>query len=227
MNLSHNLDQVQQRIALAEKASNREVGDVLLLAVTKQQTVETIQQAHALGITHFGENYLQEALPKLEHLQKYPLVWHFIGPIQRNKAKAIATHFDWVHSINRIEIAEALNKHRPAQSPPLQVCLQINLVDEPTKSGISKEEAFQLAPKVACLPHLQLRGLMTIPPPVKNVEENYERYLELKNLMHDLNAQFTLNMDTLSMGMSDDMIPAIEAGSTIIRVGRALFGERL
>lgn len=227
MNLSHNLDQVNQRIALAEKASHRPSGDVLLLAVTKQQSPEIIQQAHALGITNFGENYLQEALPKIEQLKNYPLVWHFIGPIQSNKTKAIATHFDWVHSLNRIEIAEALNKHRSAISPPLQVCIQINLVDEPTKSGIPKTQAAELAKTVASLPHLQLRGLMTIPPPVKNTEENYELYLNLKNLMQDLNHELHLNMDTLSMGMSDDILPAIKAGSTIIRVGRALFGERL
>lgn len=224
MSLHHHINQVNQLITQASKESQRELGEVLLLAVTKQQSIETIKEAHKLGLSHFAENYVQEALPKIEQLKQYPLVWHFIGPIQSNKAKAIAMHFDWVHSINRIEIAQALNKHRPTQKPPLQVCIQINLVDEPTKSGIPTEEAQTLAQKISLLPNLQLRGLMTIPPPVG--PNHYELYLQLNKLMQELNATLDLNMDTLSMGMSDDIMPAIKAGSTIVRVGRALFGER-
>ena len=224
MTISEHIIEIQQLIAKTEKDTNRSPGSVLLLAVSKQQSVSAIKEAHAQGINHFGENYLQEALEKMGQLKDYPLCWHFIGPIQSNKTKAIATHFSWVHSINRAKIARMLNEHRPSDYPPLQVCLQINLVHEETKAGISPDEAAELAFIVSQLPHLTLRGLMTIPPPN---QDHYALFTQLKELMHSLNQQLNLNMDTLSMGMSDDIIPAIRAGATILRVGRALFGERL
>lgn len=224
MTISKHIIEIQQLIAKTEKDTNRSPGSVLLLAVSKQQSVSAIKEAHAQGINHFGENYLQEALGKIDQLKDYPICWHFIGPIQSNKTKAIATHFSWVHSINRAKIARMLNEHRPSDYPPLQVCLQINLVHEETKAGISPGEAAELAFIVSQLPHLTLRGLMTIPPPN---QDHYVLFTQLKELMHSLNQQLNLNMDTLSMGMSDDIIPAIRAGATILRVGRALFGERL
>jgi pyridoxal phosphate enzyme (YggS family) len=224
MTISKNIIEIQQLISKTEKDTNRPSGSVLLLAVSKQQSVSAIKEAHAQGINHFGENYLQEGLIKIDELKDYPLYWHFIGPIQSNKTKAIATHFSWVHSINRAKIARALSEHRSSNSEPLQVCLQINLVYEETKAGISPNEAAELALIVSQLPHLTLRGLMTIPPPN---QDHYALFIQLKELMHSLNQQLNLNMDTLSMGMSDDIIPAIRAGATILRVGRALFGERL
>lgn len=226
MDLSQNISRVRQLIEKAEIENNRTVGDVLLLAVSKQQTPKAITEAFQLGINHFAENYLQEALEKINKLKNLPLIWHFIGPIQSNKTKGIASNFSWVHSINRYKTAALLNEHRPTDYPPLNVCLQINLVDEHTKSGILMEQAAELAIMVNKLPHLKLRGLMTIPPPQKNEEEQYKLFLQLNHLFNTLNYQLGLNMDTLSMGMSDDLVPAIKAGATIVRIGRAIFGER-
>lgn len=210
----------------AELAAHRKPGSVLLLAVSKQQNAEAIAEAFQHGIHHFGENYYQEALDKQDKLKHLPLCWHFIGPIQSNKTKGIAQHFDWVHSINRIKVAQLLNEHRASPLKPLQVCIQINLVEEESKSGISVEEASELALAVSQLPNLKLRGLMTIPPPQKNPQEHYSLLCQLHELKDVLNRQLNLQMDTLSMGMSDDLVPAIKAGSTIVRIGRALFGER-
>lgn len=226
MSLEQNLNHVRQLIAQAELISNRKPDSVLLLAVSKKQNIETITKAFQLGATHFGENYYQEALNKISALKDLPISWHFIGPIQSNKTKGIATHFSWVHSINRIIIARQLNEYRPVNLPPLNVCLQVNLVAEETKSGILPEQALELALAISQLPHLKLRGLMTIPPPQKNPEEQYDLLLQLNHLMHSINQESGLKMDTLSMGMSDDLIPAIKAGSTIVRIGRAIFGER-
>lgn len=224
MTISSNIIQIQELIAKTEKDAHRLPGSVLLLAVSKQQPVNAILEAHTQGINHFGENYLQEGLTKINALANYPLCWHFIGPIQSNKTKAIATHFSWVHSINRAKVAQMLSDHRSSDAEPLQVCLQINLRHEETKAGISPDEAAELALFVNQLPHLTLRGLMTIPPPN---QDHYVLFTELNALMHSLNQQLNLHMDTLSMGMSDDIIPAIRAGATILRVGRALFGERV
>lgn len=226
MTLKQRIQHIQQLITNTEQACNRTAGSVLLLAVSKKHNVSTIKEAFALGITHFGENYYQEALEKITQLEDLNVCWHFIGPIQSNKAKGIATHFDWVHSINRFSVAEQLNNYRPLHKPPLNVCLQINLVAEPTKSGITSEQAKELAKDIQQLPRLKLRGLMLIPPVLNNAEEQYQLFIRLNELLHSLNHELDLHMDTLSMGMSDDLIPAIHAGATIIRVGRALFGER-
>jgi pyridoxal phosphate enzyme (YggS family) len=226
MTLSHNVNQIRHLIAEVEKTSARIPNDVLLLAVSKQQSAKAIAEVFQLGINNFGENYFQEAQAKIAQLKELPICWHFIGPIQSNKTKGIATSFSWVHSVNRLKIAALLNEHRQADLAPLNVCIQINLIDEDTKSGIPPEEAAALAVAVNKLPHLKLRGLMTIPPPQNNPQEQYDLFMQLNHLMHSLNKEYGLKMDTLSMGMSDDLIPAIKAGSTIIRIGRAIFGER-
>lgn len=226
MNIGQNIDEVRQIITQAELSAHRVPGSVLLLAVSKQQNSDAIKEAFQHGITNFGENYYQEAHEKITKLIYLPIFWHFIGPIQSNKTKGIAAHFDWVHSVNRIKIAELLNEYRPPNLAPLNVCLQVKLVEEETKSGISIDMTGELALAVSKLPHLKLRGLMTIPPPQKDQEKQYQLLLQLKQLMHSLNQKFNLNMDTLSMGMSDDLVPAIKAGSTIVRIGRSIFGQR-
>jgi pyridoxal phosphate enzyme (YggS family) len=197
-----------------------------LLAVSKQQSIAMISEAYKAGITDFAENYFQEAEEKITRLKDLSICWHFIGPVQSNKTKGIASLFSWVHSIDRIKIARLLSEHRPLNLPPINVCLQINLCAEQTKAGVASEQATDLAFAVSQLPHVTLKGLMTIPPPPTNEEEQYQLFLRLNHLMHSINQELNLNMDTLSMGMSDDLIPAIKAGSTIVRIGRALFGER-
>ncbi|CAM2970470.1 YggS family pyridoxal phosphate-dependent enzyme [Legionella worsleiensis] len=226
MNISDNINAIRDKITQAEKNGHRQPGSVLLLAVSKQHSVESITEAFNNGICDFGENYFQEAEKKINQLRHLPLCWHFIGPIQSNKTKGIATLFHWVHSVDRLKIAKLLSEHRPKDLPPINVCLQINLAKELTKSGVSGTEAMELADTVRQLPHLNLRGLMTIPPPMSDPQKQYDLFLELNQLMHSINKQLHLEMDTLSMGMSDDLLPAIKAGSTIVRIGRAIFGER-
>lgn len=226
MTIEHNLNQIKHLIKQAELQCGRQPDDVLLLAVSKQKTIQEITEAFHLGLKHFGENYFQEAQEKIDKLKNLPLCWHFIGPIQSNKTKGIATHFSWVHSVSRLKIAQLLNEHRPDHLAPLNICLQINLIAEESKSGIALEKAAELAIAVSNLPRLKLRGLMTIPPPQKEEQKQYDLFMQLNRLMHDLNLELGLNMDTLSMGMSDDLVPAINAGATIVRIGRAIFGER-
>lgn len=226
MVLYQNLNQVQQKIHLAEQASGRKVGSILLLIVTKKQTIEAIRELTRFGVSHFGESYFQEAQKKINALKNLPLYWHFIGPIQSNKTKGIAQSFSWVHSLSHFKIALQLNEARPPNLEPLNVCLQIKLIEENTKSGIRPEDAATLALAVSQLPHLKLRGLMTILPPQQNPQKQYDLFLQLKQLMHLLNQELGLTMDTLSMGMSDDLVPAINAGATIVRIGRAIFAER-
>jgi pyridoxal phosphate enzyme (YggS family) len=226
MNLQHNLNQIKQLINQASLECGRSPNEILLLAVSKQQPINAVHTLFNLGISHFGESYVQEAEEKIKALKTLPLCWHFIGPIQSNKTREIARDFDWVHSISRNKIALLLNKHRAHSKKPLNVCLQINLIPEQTKSGITPEEAPALAYALSQLPHLTLRGLMTIPPKQKNVQQQEKIFLQLNQLMHSLNQKLGLNMNTLSMGMSDDFVPAIKAGATIIRIGRAIFGER-
>ncbi|MCW8444262.1 YggS family pyridoxal phosphate-dependent enzyme [Fluoribacter gormanii] len=226
MNFYQNLNQIKQLIAQTELECDRNPGSILLLAVSKQQSIEAIRELFHLGVTHFGESYFQEAQQKINALKNMPICWHFIGPIQSNKTKGIANSFSWVHSISRFKIAQYLNEYRPIELGPINVCLQISLVEEKTKSGIPPEHAAELALAISELPHLKLRGLMTIPPPQHDMRTQYELFMQLNQLMHSLNQELGLNMDTLSMGMSDDLVPAIKAGATIVRVGRALFGER-
>lgn len=226
MSLQYPIKKIKQLIEYTEKRYHRAPGSVLLLAVSKQQSASAIEEAYQQGITQFGENYVQEAQEKMSQLQHLNLDWHFIGPIQGNKTKSIAASFAWVHSLDRIKIATLLNQYRPDSLPPLNVCLQIKLIEEPTKAGINPEELKELAYAVSQLPNLNLRGLMTIPPAHLDSQTQYQTFAHLKQLMSSLNTELQLTMDTLSMGMSDDLIPAIRAGATIVRIGRAIFGER-
>lgn len=194
-----------------------------LLAVSKTQPASLIRAAHSVGLSQFGENYVQEALEKMAELRELPIEWHFIGPLQSNKTRAVAEHFDWVHSVDRLKIAQRLNDQRPQELPPLQVCLQINISGEASKSGASPEEALALALAIQALPRLTLRGLMTIP--AARSEDPEKPFASLAALMATLGEEIP-HLDTLSMGMSADLAPAISQGATIVRVGTDLFGAR-
>lgn len=220
------LEGVRDRIARAALAVVRAPADITLIAVSKTFPAETLRAAHAAGQRHFGESYVQEALAKMDALADLTdIVWHFIGPLQSNKTRPIAERFDWVHSVDRLKIAERLNAQRPADRPPLQVCLQVNVSGEATKSGADPDSVASLADAVAGLPNLSLRGLMTIPEPTEDASLARQRFAALRRL---LEAQATRHpgMDTLSMGMSDDLESAIAEGATFVRVGRAIFGSR-
>jgi len=199
---------------------------VRLLAVSKQQPPEAIREAYAAGIRDFGENYLQEALPKIEALHDLSIIWHFIGPIQRNKAKRIAETMDWVHSLDRLSVAKKLNESRKKTQSPLQVCIQINLDLESQKAGILPEDALSFARMLLPMKSLTLRGLMAIPLAHHDTAAQYQTFQRLTALCHQLEKALSIPLDTLSMGMSEDFKTAIRAGSTCVRIGTALFGER-
>jgi pyridoxal phosphate enzyme (YggS family) len=220
--IAENIAKVGARIREAAQASQRNFADIGLLAVSKTKPAAAIREAHAAGIRDFGENYLQEALEKQVELNDLPLIWHFIGPIQSNKTRPIAEHFDWVHSVDRLKIAQRLSDQRPAQLPPLNICLQVNVSAEDSKSGCSPTELAQLAGAVAALPNLRLRGLMAIPEPTDDVAAQHAAFARLRQLRDDL----ALDLDTLSMGMSHDLEAAIAEGATWVRIGTALFGAR-
>ena len=196
-----------------------------MVAVTKGKTAESIRLAATAGVTNFGENYLQEALPKLLALADLPLIWHFIGGIQSNKTRDIAERFDWVHSVDRINVAQRLSAQRPFHAPPLNVCLQVELVPEPNKNGVNPAQLHDLAQAVAQLPRLQLRGLMCVPPPQPDTASERAVFARLRRLLEALNAA-GLKLDTLSMGMSGDFESAIAEGATLVRIGTAIFGRR-
>jgi len=219
------LQAVRERIAQAARAASRAPQDVRLLAVGKTFAAGAIRQAHEAGQIAFGESYLQEALEKIAALSGLPLEWHFIGPIQSNKTRPIAEHFDWVHSVDRVKIAERLSQARPAQLGPLQVCLQVNISGEDSKGGVAPQGVAELARQVSQLPHLTLRGLMAIPRPSVDPIEQRGQFRQVRQLFEQLNAQ-GYALDTLSMGMSDDLEAAIQEGATIVRVGSAIFGQR-
>lgn len=223
--LYDNLRALLSDIQMAELRYGRPVGSVTLLAVSKGVSVARIGEAARSGQRCFGESYLQDALPKLEALRELKLEWHFIGPIQANKTRGIAENFAWVHSVDRLKIAQRLNRQRPAHLPPLNVCLQINISREPQKQGIAIEQAYGIAASVAELPHLRLRGLMTIPAWDRDFAEQRRSFAQLREVKQTLNAQ-GLSLDTLSMGMSDDWEAAIAEGATFVRIGTALFGAR-
>ncbi len=213
---------VRQRIRDAAQSAGRAPQSVALLAVSKTKPAAQLREAFAEGLRDFGENYLQEALGKQQALADLPLVWHFIGPIQSNKTRALAEHFDWVHSVDRLKIAERLSAQRPAHLPPLNICLQVNISEEPSKSGCLPEEVPALAAAIAALPGLRLRGLMAIPAPSTDPAVQRAAFARLRQLQ----AALPLPLDTLSMGMSDDLEAAIAEGATWVRVGSALFGAR-
>ncbi|MBA3537340.1 MAG: YggS family pyridoxal phosphate-dependent enzyme [Tatlockia sp.] len=227
MTIAGQLQQIQQLISKSAESCQRSAAEIHLLAVSKGQPSSAIREAFAAGITSFGESYLQEALAKIQTLADLPINWHFIGPIQSNKTQGIAQNFNWVHSVSREKIAHDLAKYRPNHLPPLNICLQVNLDDEETKSGVSAAEIVKLALNLSQVPSLQLRGLMAIPKPLINEQEQYESLERLPKLLKQLNAELHLSMDTLSMGMSHDLVAAIRAGATILRIGTAIFGERL
>lgn len=210
-------------IRQTEQDCRRTPNTVRLLLVSKTQSPEAITTAFNAGIHEFGESYWQEARDKQKLLAKLPITWHFIGPIQSNKARAIATHFDWVHSLCRKDIAGTMARARAELSTKLQVCIQVNLDDESSKFGCMLDEIEPLAEHILTLPQLNLRGLMAIPKKNADSETSYQTFLKLKTALLTLNQRFNLSLDTLSMGMSDDFIPAIRAGSTYVRIGRAIF----
>ncbi|MDT8990731.1 YggS family pyridoxal phosphate-dependent enzyme [Curvibacter sp. APW13] len=225
--IADNLHQVQARIDAGVAAAGRVLGSVQLLAVSKTFGPDAVRDAFAAGQHAFGENYIQEAVDKITALAdlRSQLQWHCIGPIQSNKTRPVAEHFDWVHTVDRLKIAQRLSDQRPADMAPLQVCIQVNVDGGPTKSGVAPEEALALARAVAALPRLQLRGLMCIPEPAPNFEAACAVFARARALFDSLNAQ-GLALDTLSMGMSADLEAAIHSGSTLVRVGSAIFGAR-
>ena len=216
---------VHERIARAELRYGRAPGSVGLLAISKQQSAAIIAAAHATGQRAFGENYLQEALPKLAALADRGLTWHYTGALQANKTQTVARHFAWVHSVDRLKLAERLNAQRPADLPPLDVCIQVNVGGEAQKAGVDPAHAAELAHAVAALPSIRLRGLMTLPPASDDVATQ-RRYFRLLRETFDALRRQGLALDTLSMGMSADLEAAIAEGATLLRVGSALFGER-
>ncbi len=218
---------INQRIEQAFKQSGRGIDDsVTLLAVSKHHPLDKIKQLYALGQRDFGESYVQEALKKITAASEQDIIWHFIGPIQANKTRDIARHFRWVHSVDRIKIARRLSQQHPEHQAALNICLQVNISEEAQKSGFSTAELFLIMEEIIQLPRLNIRGLMTIPRAGDNLEQQKKTFHHLKSLMQDLNSQFKLNMDTLSMGMSNDLETAIIEGATIVRIGTALFGPR-
>ena len=223
--LQDNIAKLLQRLRLEAQKSQRISEDIQLLAVSKSQPVEAVRAAFACGLRHFGESYLQEALAKIAALQDLPLCWHFIGPIQSNKARAIAENFAWVHSVDRVKIAQRLSRYRPAGMAPLQICLQVNISSEASKSGVLPEALPQLVREVLPLPGLQLRGLMAIPAPGAEPAQQRAAFAQVREALQQLRA-LAPDLDTLSMGMSDDMEAAIAEGATIVRVGSAIFGAR-
>jgi len=220
--IANNIAKVAERIREAAQAVQRDPASAGLLAVSKTQPAEAVREACAAGLQDFGENYLQEALDKQGQLADLPLRWHFIGPIQSNKTKAIAEHFDWVHSVDRLKIAQRLSEQRPDSLPPLNICLQVNVSGEASKSGCAPQDVAELASTIAALPRLRLRGLMAIPEPTDDVAEQRAAFARLRELQQTLN----LDLDTLSMGMSQDLEAAIAEGATWVRIGTALFGAR-
>ncbi len=223
--ISANLQAVRARIAAAAKAAGRAPESVRLLAVSKTWPALSVREAASGGQLAFGESYLQEALAKIDSLAGLGLEWHFIGPLQSNKTQGVAENFHWVHGVDREKIAARLSAQRPAAMPPLQVCLQVNVSGEKSKSGVAPEQVEVLARIVAALPGLQLRGLMTIPEAGADSTLLRSRFGTLRDLLVHLNSQGMV-LDTLSMGMSDDLEEAIAEGATIVRVGSAIFGER-
>lgn len=223
--ISANLQAVRARIAAAATAAGRAPESVCLLAVSKTWPPVCVREAAACGQSAFGENYLQEALAKIALLRDIDLEWHFIGPLQSNKTQGVAENFHWVHGVDREKIAARLSAQRPAALPPLQVCIQVNVSGENTKSGVTPEQAGGLARAVAVLPGLKLRGLMAIPEASEDSALVHRRFAALRELLLRLNDQ-GMELDTLSMGMSHDLEAAIAEGATIVRVGTAIFGER-
>jgi len=225
--IADKLQQVRARIAQACASASRPVQSVTLLVVTKTYGPEAVREAFAAGERRFGENYVQEGVDKIVALAdlRESIEWHLIGPLQSNKTRVVAEQFDWVHSVDRLKIAQRLSEQRPAHLPPLQVCLQVNISGEASKSGLMPDEVAAVAQAVATLPRLVLRGLMAIPEPASDLAAQRVPHRQLRELMNSLQAD-GLALDTLSIGMSADLEAAIAEGATLVRIGSAIFGER-
>ena len=228
--IADNILQVSSRIHAAALAAKRDEHSVQLLAVSKTKPAEALREAYAAGLRDFGENYLQEALNKQLELADLPLIWHFIGPIQSNKTRAIAEHFAWVHSVDRLKIAQRLSEQRPADMPALNICIQVNVSGEASKSGCAPADLPALAKAISELPRLQLRGLMAIPEPTDDRAAQDAAFAAVRDLRDSLQTSLQSSLsqplDTLSMGMSHDLESAIAQGATCVRIGTALFGAR-
>jgi len=225
--IAAHLDETHARIAQAERAAHRPAGCVTLLAVSKTFPAQAVREAYSAGQRAFGENYVQEALGKITELAdlRNALEWHFIGPLQSNKTRQVAEHFDWVHSVDRLKIAQRLSEQRPPELPPLNICLQVNISGETSKSGVSPDTALEVAHAVAALPRLRLRGLMSIPESADTLEQQRAPHRALHALYETLRAD-GLALDTLSAGMSSDLEAAVLEGATMVRIGTAIFGAR-
>ncbi len=221
--IARKLSKILYEIRAAELHAQRKIDSVALLAVSKTKPSLDLIQAYQAGQRHFGESYLQEALLKQRELACYQITWHFIGPIQSNKTRLIAEHFSWVHSVDRLKIAQRLSEQRPAHLPPLNVCIQVNISNEATKSGFSLAELPEVIEKINCLPNIKLRGVMAIPQPETDFTLQREPYRQLYQSVKSLNRP---ELDTFSFGMTGDLNAAIAEGATIVRVGTALFGAR-
>jgi PLP dependent protein len=228
-NISNNIVAVEQKIELALKQAQRE-DKVQLLAVSKTKPISAIKQAFVYGLSHFGENYVQESVEKIQQIKAdpffdSPIYWYFIGPLQSNKTRPVAEHFDWVQSVDRLKIAQRLNEQRPKDMPRLNICLQVNISGEQSKSGTTLDEVMELASKVQDLPRLKLRGIMAIPENSDDPMIVEKQFLALYEIYHKLQKNYS-EIDTLSMGMSGDLASAIKCGSTMVRIGTDIFGAR-
>ena len=225
MEIETQLQQVQQRIKAAARQFGRPRDAVQLLAVSKTKPAAMVEAAYQAGQRHFGENYLQDALEKIDALPLEGIIWHFIGAIQSNKTRILAEHFGWIHGVDRLKIARRLGEQRPAERGPINLCIQVNSSGEASKSGVTFEAQPGLAKEIAALPGVRLRGLMTLPAPTIDPEQQRQPFRQLREALESLNQQ-GLDLDTLSMGMSGDMEAAIAEGATIVRIGTDIFGAR-
>ncbi|MBY5980250.1 YggS family pyridoxal phosphate-dependent enzyme [Ferrimonas balearica] len=223
--ITERLIEAQARIDAAAAQAGRVGESITLLAVSKTKPAEMIREAYLAGARDFGENYLQEGVDKIDALQDLDIRWHFIGPLQSNKTRPVAERFDWIHSVDRLKIAQRLSEQRPSGKAPLNVCIQVNISAEQSKSGVNPAQLPELAAAVAALPGLQLRGLMAIPAPESDPEKQRQALAQMKQLFDALKAEHP-GLDTLSMGMSDDLEAAVAEGSTMVRIGTAIFGTR-
>lgn len=223
--IADQLSLAQAQIAQSAAAVGRNSDEITLLAVSKTKPASMLREAYESGQRHFGENYLQEALEKQQQLTDLAIIWHFIGPIQSNKTRPIAEHFHWVHSVDRIKVARRLAEQRPADLAPLNICLQVNISDEESKSGVGADEVLTLAREVSQLDNIRLRGLMAIPMATQDPERQRAQFAKVKKLFNELKSEFS-DIDTLSMGMSGDLDAAIAEQSTMVRLGTAIFGAR-
>ncbi|WP_210398280.1 YggS family pyridoxal phosphate-dependent enzyme [Motiliproteus sediminis] len=220
-----NIQRTLTRIREAEDHAGRAPGSVKLLAVSKTRSPDEVREAHSAGLRAFGENYLQDAMTKVEALADLTLEWHFIGPLQSNKTRAVASHFDWVHSVDRLKIAQRLSDQRAPERAPLNLCIQVNISAEGSKSGVAADEVYALAQQILPLPNVALRGLMAIPAADLSEAEQHQAFARMQRLLEQIQP-LSPGIDTLSMGMSDDLEAAVAEGATMVRIGTALFGPR-